>query len=126
MPRAPFDATELQGLEPLLQEWSALTDQERLAIEQSEWDILARCHELKLQLMQRINQLSGLNHPLKEPLAGLVRDLQAREKGNMDLLGERMKGLRTQITELGRSTGNLRSVRSAYRTAEQTVWHSYS
>ncbi len=126
MPQMAFSSMGLPGLDPLLQEWSVLTDQERLAIEHSQWDGLARCHELKLQLMQRIDQLSGINRPLAEPSAGVVRDLQAREKANMDLLGERMLSLRSQITELGRSTGNLRSVRSAYRTAEQTVWQSYS
>lgn len=126
MPRMAFSSTGIQGLEPLLQEWSGLTDQERLAIEHSQWDVLARCHEQKLQLMQKINQLSGINRPLAEPVAGVVRDLQAREKANMDLLGERMQCLRAQISELGRSSGHLRSVRSAYRPAEQTVWQSYS
>lgn len=114
------------GLRALLEEWSALTLQEQQAIQQSQWDVLGRCHEQKLRLMQQIDQVSEIHRPLAEPLASVVRDLQAREKANMDMLGERMHSLRSQITDLGRSTGNLRSVRSAYRSAEKTVWQSYS
>ena len=114
------------GLEVLLERWRSLTEEEHETIEQARWDALEALHETKKQLFQEMDRIPGIPRPVVEPVAGLIRDLQRREKANIALLGERLRNLREEMENLGHSSNVLRSVRSAYRPVGQTLWQSYS
>ncbi len=114
------------GLEALLERWRSLTEEEHETIEQARWDVLEALHEAKKQLFQEIDRIPGIPRPVAEPVAGLIRDLQRRERANIALLSEKLSNLREEMEALGHSSNALRSVRSAYRPAGQTLWQSYS
>lgn len=126
-----------KSLLELYRQWHELTGAEGQAIRAAAWNRVEQFQETKYRLQPRILEaletlqsevsLSGADsEQVERELRSVVSTLISGEKLNVDLLGEQRASLEGSLSELNRSTRNLRQVHRAYSGPPAAAWHSYS
>lgn len=123
----------------LLQTWRTLTDEERGAIECSDWERLSNAQAGKQQLQTKIDaalkevpalaKASSVNTPprfLPPEVSELIQRLKQLEVENRELLDRKLSVLRSGMASVNTSVRHLRQVHQAYGQSPSGMWQSYS
>jgi hypothetical protein len=121
--------SEPHHLAELLEEWRQTSELEGDAIQQGQWDKVARCQEHKTRLQALISS-SGEATPgniHQERFQQTVRELILLELRNSKIIDERREKLTFDKCRMRSACGNLRKVRSAYGAGHPSpIWNSFS
>jgi hypothetical protein len=115
----------------LYERWRTLTEQEREAIQTSNWTRLAELQAAKQQLQEDIMRVgqyaAGPGAPPLEPRLGrLGAELIALETENARALAEQRRRAQEAQLSLDQVSRNLHQLHRAYAHGREPAWQSYS
>lgn len=111
--------------------WRQLTELERDALQNLDWQQLAERQSLKRALQQEIDELLNsasdtLRRQLVARLQPMVASLASLERDNLAALDRQREATEEALRQINQSGLQLRQVRQAYAPAPSPAWHSYS
>lgn len=115
-------------LESLLLEWRELSQTERAAMTNDDWDEVHRQQRHKERLQTRISTAVGERNLtcLPPALRAQVDELIGLESENARLVAMHRERVRHALAETDRAAGNLRGLNRTYGAAAGATWTSYS